>query len=75
MSEIGASPTLKDFIVNQKKNKKAKNYFSEEVVAPIIQSLLDCLSYLYDKGVCHRDIKPDNILYDPASGDIKLIDF
>ncbi len=52
-----------------------KNSFSEEVVAPIIQTLLDCLSFLYDKGVVHRDIKPDNILYDPVSGDMKLIDF
>lgn len=51
-------PTLKRFILDQKKNKKTKDYFTEEVVAPIIQSLLDCLAYLQDKGVCHRDIKP-----------------
>lgn len=25
--------------------------------------------------MCHRDIKPDNILYDPVKRKIKLIDF
>ena len=40
-----------------------------------MSSLLNCVVYLHDHGVCHRDIKPDNILYDPVTGEIKLIDF
>ena len=31
---------------------------SEEEVANIVYKLLDCLDYLKEKGVCHRDLKP-----------------
>lgn len=30
---------------------------------------------MHNAGVCHRDIKPDNILYDPIKKKIKIIDF
>lgn len=28
-----------------------------------------------EKKVCHRDLKPDNIMYNPITGDFKIIDF
>jgi serine/threonine protein kinase len=33
------------------------------------------IKHLHGKGVSHRDIKPDNLLYDQKTGNIKLIDF
>ncbi len=37
--------------------------------------LVDALGYLRDKQVMHRDIRPDNILVDPGTGQVRLADF
>ena len=39
-----------------------------------ISELLDVLSYLHEKGIMHRDVKPENLLI-TASGHVKLCDF
>lgn len=37
--------------------------------------LCDAVSYLHKSGIIHKDIRPDNILVDKISDDIKLIEF
>ena len=41
----------------------------------IIRQLIETVCYLFSVGIDHRDIKDENILYNPTSGQIKLIDF
>jgi glycogen synthase kinase 3 beta len=36
---------------------------------------LRSLAYIHSMGICHRDIKPQNLLLDPAKGVLKLCDF
>ncbi|KAI8068529.1 kinase-like domain-containing protein [Gongronella butleri] len=37
--------------------------------------LLRSLAYIHSLGICHRDIKPQNLLLDPSTGILKLCDF
>lgn len=37
--------------------------------------ILQGLAYLHRKGICHRDIKPHNILVDPATNRVAICDF
>ena len=48
---------------------------SPETAARLLRELADALAYAHARGVVHRDVKPDNILLDAASGRALLSDF
>ena len=41
----------------------------------LINQFLTWLVVTHSHNICHRDIKLENVLIDPATGDIKIIDF
>ena len=50
--------------------------YDETKASIIIRQILEAVAYCHDKGIVHRDIKPDNIMIDVDSEEaIKLIDF
>ncbi len=49
--------------------------FTEADVTQLLYQLLPVLTYIHDRGVIHRDISPDNLMYRNADGLPVLIDF
>ena len=41
---------------------KHKAFYTEDEIVYILQNLVDTFAYLQQLGICHRDIKPQNIL-------------
>ncbi|XP_029036576.1 glycogen synthase kinase-3 beta-like isoform X10 [Osmia bicornis bicornis] len=61
--------------------KVARHYNKSKQTIPInfiklyMYQLFRSLAYIHSLGICHRDIKPQNLLLDPESGVLKLCDF
>ncbi|XP_065086396.1 obscurin isoform X3 [Ochlerotatus camptorhynchus] len=50
--------------------------YSEQIVATIINQILDGLHYLHWRGICHLDLQPDNIVMSSVRQvQVKLVDF
>lgn len=59
----------------------ARRYSRQKETIPILfvklymYQLLRSLAYIHHKGICHRDIKPQNLLLNPSTAVLKLCDF
>ncbi len=53
----------------------ADNSISAEKAVSVALQLADALRYLHSKQICHRDLKPDNILVPHQGDNVKVIDF
>ena len=45
------------------------------LVMDLVARIADALDYAHAQDVVHRDIKPANVLFEPASGAVKITDF
>jgi calcium-dependent protein kinase len=53
--------------------------YSEKDAAEMLQQVMSSIEYCHNNGICHRDLKPDNLLYlnkgPEKNNPIKVIDF
>ena len=56
-------------------NRKKHTKFDNILLKLFSYQMLKCIGYLHSLGICHRDIKPQNILIDPSDYTLKLCDF
>ena len=66
LEDIGGDP-LSDWIAQQP--------FDVASFLPIAIALADAVGHLHRQHVIHKDIKPANIILNPATGSVRLIDF
>lgn len=66
-AELLTGPTLKDFVLEHKE-------MPPEIAACIALQLADALSEAHEKGIIHRDVKPENVLIHEDRC-VKLTDF
>lgn len=58
-----------------KEAEKKKQTLPESFVKLAMYQFMRALEYLHGMGICHRDIKPHNLLVDLDAGIVKLCDF
>ena len=65
---------ISDLFLDIKKRILLKQYYTEKEIINILKQIISALLYMKERGIAHRDIKPQNILIFP--GNIyKLSDF
>jgi serine/threonine protein kinase len=61
--------------IKAKFQKKKK--FSDQEASDLMRGILAAVSYIHERNIMHRDLKPQNILVDDVNdlSTVKLIDF
>jgi serine/threonine protein kinase/HAMP domain-containing protein len=68
MMELLSGQTLGDLLTSGER-------LSLEQILECVTQLADALDYAHRKNVVHRDMKPDNIIFNRADGMVKVADF
>ena len=54
---------------------KQRGPLPPDEVSAIVRQIADAVHAAHVVGIVHRDLKPDNVMYDPATRQVKLLDF
>ncbi|KAH9265074.1 hypothetical protein BASA83_011400 [Batrachochytrium salamandrivorans] len=65
-------PTTFDYITLKKKGKERPDIVDAR---DIIKKIVEAMIHLKQYGILHNDVNDENVMYNPETGEIKLIDF
>ncbi|ESP05363.1 hypothetical protein LOTGIDRAFT_52541, partial [Lottia gigantea] len=68
--EYAQSRDILTFLKSHKEHR-----LSEDKARPYIRQLVSAVHYLHERGVCHRDLKMENIMLDAKKKNIRIVDF
>lgn len=54
---------------------KTLGNYTEKKAADLFKQLINAIAYMHSKGVCHRDLKPHNVLVTEDGNTVKITDF
>ena len=52
-----------------------RNRVNEDKARYIVRQICLAINFIHSRGIAHRDLKPDNVMIDDETHDLKLIDF
>ncbi|MGK7893006.1 MAG: AAA family ATPase, partial [Xenococcus sp. (in: cyanobacteria)] len=66
---------LEDFQASSLKKWREEKNFSLEEFLNLALLIVSSLGSIHDRDIIHKDINPSNIVFNPRTGDLKIIDF
>ncbi len=77
LEEFGNTPVivLEDFGADSLHNLAYRHRFTLEEVLSIASGIAESLHQIHTEHIIHKDINPSNIVFNPANGRLKVIDF
>jgi len=79
--DVGEEPDLAFIAMDYVEGQSLGDHIKPETLLPVdkvyelVAQVAEALDYAHRQNIVHRDIKPGNIMYNPAVGKVKVADF